>query len=375
MTEGLLEHQPFGRLGAWGHLDSLPIADARAFARRVDELGFGTLWVPETVGREPFTLLGLLAGETSSLRLGTSIVSIWGHDAQTTRMAAMTLQEATGGRFVLGLGVSHPHLAQRLRGHTFDRPVTRTREFVAAYRSAIYKGPMAESWAEPPLLLAALRERMLTLSATDADGAFPYLVTPERVAWTRSILDAAANADRRPLLAVTLPAYLSTDADEARAAGRAYLAPYLRTPTYQASWEIQGFDAGDWEKPGSDGLVDAMVAWGDGEAVHARIGELVAAGADHVALIPLGADGTTENLAVLEELARYSGCASCHARRVIAYTRTRWPHRSTSPLGVSPSLRATLMEPLLAGSIRLISSSAGRFSKAQSRAAAAPSVA
>lgn len=304
MTEGLLEHQPLGRLGAWGHLDSLPIDEARAYARRVDELGFGTLWVPETVGREPFTLLGLLAGETSSLRLGTSIVSIWGHDAQTTRMAAMTLQEATGGRFVLGLGVSHPHLAQRLRGHTFDRPVTRTREFVAAYRSAIYKGPMAEGWAEPPLLLAALRERMLTLSATDADGAFPYLVTPERVAWTRSILDAAANADRRPLLAVTLPAYLSTDADEARAAGRAYLAPYLRTPTYQASWEIQGFDAGDWEKPGSDGLVDAMVAWGDGEAVHARIGELVAAGADHVALIPLGADGTTENLAVLEELAR-----------------------------------------------------------------------
>src|SRR5574338_489575 len=123
MTEGLLEHQPFGRLGAWGHLDSLPIDEARAYARRVDELGFGTLWVPETVGREPFTLLGLLAGETSSLRLGTSIVSIWGHDAQTTRMAAMTLQEATGGRFVLGLGVSHPHLAQRLPvpGHSGAR--------------------------------------------------------------------------------------------------------------------------------------------------------------------------------------------------------------------------------------------------------------
>ena len=104
-----------GRLGVWGHLDSLSIADARAYARRADELGFGTLWVPETVGREPFSLLGLLAGETSQMRLGTSIVSIWGHDAQTTRMAALTLQEASGGRFVLGLGVSHPHLAQRLR--------------------------------------------------------------------------------------------------------------------------------------------------------------------------------------------------------------------------------------------------------------------
>lgn len=291
-----------GRLGAWGHLDSLPIEDARAYARRVDELGFGTFWVPETVGREPFTLLGLLAGETTSVRLGTSIVSIWGHDAQTARMAALTLHEASAGRFVLGLGVSHPHLAQRLRGHTFDRPLTRMREFLAAYRSAVYKGPMPEGWSEPPLLLAALRERMLTLAATEADGAFPYLVTPQRLAWMRSVLDAVAT-ERRPLLAVSLPAVLETDADAARGAARAYLAPYLRTPAYQAGWEAQGFGATDWEKPGSDALVDAMVAWGDADALHGRIGEMVAAGADHVAVIPLALDGTTEHLPVLEALA------------------------------------------------------------------------
>jgi probable F420-dependent oxidoreductase len=291
-----------GRLGAWGHLDSLPIEEARAYARRVDELGFGTLWVPETVGREPFTLLGLLAGETHSLRLGTSIVSIWGHDAQTTRMAALTLQEATAGRFVLGLGVSHPHLAQRLRGHDYDRPLTRMREFLAAYRAAVYKGPMPEGWGEPPVILAALRERMLTLAATDADGAFPYLVVPERVAWTRSVLDVASG-ERRPALAVSMPAVLETEAAAARAAARGYLAPYLRTPAYQAGWEAQGFGPSDWEKPGSDALVDAMVAWGDAEALHERIGAFVNAGADHVAIIPLGADGTTESIDVLEALA------------------------------------------------------------------------
>jgi probable F420-dependent oxidoreductase len=298
----MIDAPDLGRLGAWGHLDSMPIDEARAYARRVDELGFGTLWVPETVGREPFALLGLLAGETSSLRLGTSIVSIWGHDAQTTRMAALTLQEATAGRFVLGLGVSHPHLAERLRGHAFDRPLTRMREFLAAYRAAVYKGPMPEGWTEPPIILAALRERMLTLAATDADGAFPYLVTAERLAWTRSVLDAAAS-DRRPLLAVSMPAVLETDAAAARAAARAYLAPYLRTPAYQAGWEAQGFGADDWEKPGSDRLVDAMVAWGDASDLHARVGELVGAGADHVAIIPLAPDGTTEHLAVLEALA------------------------------------------------------------------------
>jgi probable F420-dependent oxidoreductase len=292
-----------GRLGAWGHLDTLPIEAARAYARRVDELGYGTLWVPETVGREPFTLLGLLAGETNRIRIGTSIVSIWGHDAQTTRMAALTLHEATGGRFVLGLGVSHLHLAQKLRGHTFERPLTRMREYLAAYRAAIYRGPMTSDGSEPPMLLAALRERMLALAATEADGAFPYLVTPERVAWTRGVLDAAA-AGARPVLAVSMPAVLETDPDLARAAARAYLAPYLRTPAYQACWLAQGFSESDWERPASDRLVDAMVAWGDVEALRTRVGELATAGADHVAVIPVGPDGTTEHLPVLEALAR-----------------------------------------------------------------------
>ncbi len=286
-----------GRIGVWGHLDSLSITDARSYARRVDELGYGALWVPETVGREPFTLLGMLAAETSRLHLGTSIASIWGHDAQATRMAALTLSEATGGRFVLGLGVSHPHLATKLRGHAFDRPLTRMREYLAAYRASIYRGPEAP---EPPVLVAARRERMTDLAATDADGAFPYLVTAERVAWMRAHLDAAAGKGR-PLLAVTLPVALAPDIG--LDAARAYLKPYLRTPTYQASWELQGFEASDWEQPGSDRLVHAMVASGSVSEVHARITELVGAGADHVAIIPLTPDGLTEHLPTAEALA------------------------------------------------------------------------
>ena len=112
--------------------------------------------------------------------------------------------QATGGRFALGLGVSHPHLAEKLRGHRFERPPTRMREYLAAYRAAIYRGPGAAELEEPPVLVAALRERMTDLAATDADGAFPYLVTPRRVAWMRERLDAAG-PDRRPTLAVTLP--------------------------------------------------------------------------------------------------------------------------------------------------------------------------
>jgi probable F420-dependent oxidoreductase len=286
-----------GRIGAWAHLDSLSSADARAWTRRVEELGFGTLWVPETVGRDPLALLGMLSGETSRINLGTSIVSIWGHDAQSTRMAAMTLVEATAGRFVLGLGVSHPHLAAKLRGHAFDRPVSRMRDFLAAYRSAVYKGPMTDA-GEPPVLVAALRERMTDLAATDADGAFPYLVTADRVRWMRERLDAPAPG-RHPILAVTLPFAME---DRDRTAARAYLKPYLRTPTYHASWELQGFTPADWEQPGSDRMVDAMVVTGSAADARTRVEELHAAGADHVAIIPIGPNGTTEHLAALEAI-------------------------------------------------------------------------
>jgi probable F420-dependent oxidoreductase len=296
-----MSHLELGRVGVWGHLDTLDGAAARAYARTVEDLGYGALWVPETVGREPFTLLGMLAGETSRLVLGTSIIGIWGHDAQTTRMAALTLAEATAGRFVLGLGVSHPHLAEKLRGHRFDRPLTRMREFLTAYRAGVVRAPGLEGAAEPPVLVAALRPRMTALAATDADGAFPYLVTPDHVARMRETLDASAEGARRHL-AVTLPVALGSAA-AAAAAGRAYLRPYLRTPTYQAAWALQGFVTADWEPPGSDRLLDAMVAIGEADAVRARIDGLLAAGADHVALIPLAEDGTTEHRPTLEALA------------------------------------------------------------------------
>ena len=301
-----------GPVGVWSHLDGLAAAELRPFVRRVEALGFDALWVPETVGREPYALLGALSRETERMLLGTSIASIWGHDAISTRMAAMTLHELSGGRFVLGLGVSHPHLAQKLRGHVFEKPVSRMREFLEAYRRLPYRGPTlsgsgpaSDAITEPPVLIAALRERMLSLAATDAEGAFPYLVTPERVAWMREILDREGGGAGRPspLLAVTLPVAMESDPAQGRGTARAYLAPYLRTPTYHASWTAQGFVPDDWTQPGSDRLVDAMVAWGDAATLRERLIAMHAAGADHVALIALAPDGTTEHLPTLEALA------------------------------------------------------------------------
>jgi probable F420-dependent oxidoreductase len=303
------EASSLGRVGVWGHLDSLPAAQLRDYAARVAELGLGALWVPETVGREPFSLLAAVA-EAAGLRmwLGTSIAAIYSRDAVTMKTGAMTLHELTGGRFVLGLGVSHPHLVAKVRGHAYGRPIGAMRAYLAAYRAAPWRGPtFAGDTAgnEPPILIAGLRERMLTLAATEADGAFPYLVTAERLAWMRGIVDGAAQAAGRPRpwLVVTLPVIVETNPEIARATARAYLVPYLRAPNYQASWAEQGFDADDWTQPGTDRLVDAMIAWGDVSNLHLHISAMHKAGADHVALIPLGPDGTDAKLPTLEALA------------------------------------------------------------------------
>lgn len=295
-------------LGVWGHLASLSASELGSFTSRAADLGYGALWVAEAAGREPFALLGALARSAGPMWLGTSIVNIYGRDAMAARMGAMTMHELTDGRFVLGLGVSHPHLVEKLRGHAYERPLSHMRDYLAEYRRLPYRGPLrggpTASPTEPPVLLAALRRRMLELAATTAEGAFPYLITAARVAWMRGVLDEAAPADRpRPVLAVTLPLILGSDLAATRAGARTYLPPYLRAPNYQASLTEQGFDASDWEPPYSDRIVDALVAIGDEATLRERIGEMHSAGADHVALIPLGADGSPEHMPVLEALA------------------------------------------------------------------------
>ena len=301
-----------GTVGVWGHLNSLTARDLPGYVRRVEDLGYGTLWVPEVVEREPFSLLATTAACTGRIMLGTSIASIWARDAVSMRMAALTLQELSSGRFILGLGVSHHHLSEKVRGHRYEKPLTRMREYLDRYRAAPYRGPAWEPAPEPPIVLAALRRGMVELAASRTDGVFPYLVTADRVRWMRSLIDAAApvaGSAARPVLVVTLPVVLEQDASAARAVARSYLTPYLRTPNYRASWAEQGFDESDWESPGSDRLVDAMTASGDAGNLAERVRVLHDAGADHVALIPLGPGPTTEHLPALEALARPLGLA------------------------------------------------------------------
>lgn len=297
-----------GPLGVWGHLASLPAAELRPFVARTATLGYSALWVGDGAARDPFAQLAAVADVSGSMTLGTSIVNIFGRDAMASKMGAMTLHELTGGRFVLGLGVSHVHLVQKLRGHVYEKPRTRMREYLEAYARLPYRGPVLRDPdgepTRPPVLIAALGPRMLELAATATDGTLPFFVTAERIGQMRSVLDEAAPAGRpHPVVATALAVVVESDAERARAAGRAWMQPYCRAENYQRSLTAQGFGPQDWEPPYSDRLVDALVAWGDADQVRARIAEFHAAGADHVALIPLSADGAAEHLPALEALA------------------------------------------------------------------------
>lgn len=285
-----------GRLGVWTWLDSLSAPEAAEFAQRVEAWGYSALWVPEAIGREPFSFLGYLAGSTRTLLLATGIANIYARDAMTMRATQKTLAEISGGRLVLGLGVSHEHLVTRVRGHAYQKPVATMRAYLEAMEKALYQGPQPEK--DAPIVLAALRPKMLALAAQKARGAHPYFVPPEHTARAREILG------RGPWLCPEQMVLLESNPSKAREIARRNIAIYTSLPNYQNNLRELGFADADFASGGSDRLVDAIVAWGDEKAIAARIQAHHDAGADHVCIQPFRPDGKPgPDLRLLEALA------------------------------------------------------------------------
>lgn len=274
-----------GRVGIWtGALDGHPTSAAQEAAQEIESLGYSTLWLPEAVGREPFVASATLLGATTSLKLATGIANIYARDPMTTVAAQKTLAEAFPGRFLLGLGVSHQHLVQHLRKHDYSKPLTYMKAYLAAMDEAMFA---AVSPAEDPgRVLAALGPKMLEVAATQANGAHPYFATPEHTATCREVMGPDA------LLAPEQMLVLDTDPARARAVARAAMAVYLRAPNYLNNLRRLGYGDDDWAdyKNASDRLVDAIVAWGDVDALAARVQAHHDAGADHVCVQVLRGD-------------------------------------------------------------------------------------
>jgi probable F420-dependent oxidoreductase len=214
----------------------------------------------------------------------------------TMRAIQHTLAEASGGRFVLGLGVSHAPMVSGIRGHEYGKPVTTMRSYLESMKKALYVGPKAGE--EAPIVLAALRRNMLRLAAEKTSGAHPYFVPPEHTARAREILG------KGPILAPEQMVLLETDARRAREIARANMRTYLGLPNYRKSLQWLGFTESDLADGGSDRLVDAIVAWGDEKAIAERIQAHRDAGADHVCIQPFRPDGAPgPDLRILEALA------------------------------------------------------------------------
>ena len=273
-----------GRVGIWyGSIDALPTPEAQRAAQLVEELGYGSLWVAEAVGRDPFVSSAVLLSATTDLKLATGIANIYARDPMTMVAGQKTLAEAFPGRFLLGLGVSHGHLVAGVRKHDYSKPYSYMVEYLDKMDKALFmaKGPEDDGGR----LLAALGPKMLELSATRANGAHPYFTTPEHTAIAREALGPDA------LLAPEQMCVLSTDAAAARRIARAGMKIYLGLTKYWNNLVRLGFTEADRENGGSDRLVDAIVVWGTEEQIAERVAQHHAAGADHVCVQVLQ-DGT-----------------------------------------------------------------------------------
>jgi len=272
-----------GRIGIWyGGVDALPTPEARRAAQVIEELGYGSMWIAEAVGRDPFVSAAVLMSATERLPVATGIANIYARDPMTMAAGQKTLAEAFPGRFLLGLGVSHGHLVAGVRKHDYSKPYSYMVQYLERMDKALFmaKGPDTD----PGRLLAALGPKMLELSATAANGSHPYFTTPEHTKIARDVMGPDA------LLAPEQMVVLETDPTEARRIARAGMKIYLGLPNYYNNLARLGFDESDWSDGGSDRLVDAIVAWGTEEQIASRVAEHHAAGADHVCVQVLTGD-------------------------------------------------------------------------------------
>ncbi|MCI4676961.1 LLM class F420-dependent oxidoreductase [Candidatus Mycolicibacterium alkanivorans] len=276
MTDPSLLKPDLGRFGVWTGGAVTPEQ-----AVEIERLGYGAVWV----GGSPAAALEFvepILERTENLSVATGIVNIWSAPADEVAESYHRIENAYPGRFLLGVGVGHPEHTQQ-----YQKPY----EALVSYLDELDRHTVPTSRR----VIAALGPKVLQLSARRSAGAHPYLTTPEHTAQARDLVGASV------FLAPEHKVVLSTDADAARELGRQSVGFYLDLSNYVNNWKRLGFTDADVAKPGSDKLIDAVVAHGTPEAVAARLTEHLDSGADHVTIQVLG--GWDKLIPTLTELA------------------------------------------------------------------------
>jgi probable F420-dependent oxidoreductase len=265
-----------GRYGVWTFGTPKPEQ-----AAQIEKLGYGALWIGGSPAGD-LSYVEPILDATESLHVATGIVNVWKAPAEQVAEAYHRVEDAYPGRFVLGIGIGHPEHTEEYR-----KPYDVLVEYLDVLDNL--KVPTSRR------VIAALGPKVLKLSAQRSAGAHPYLTTPQHTGEARNLLGPTV------FLAPEHKVVLARDAEASRKIGREAVDFYLNLSNYLNNWRRLGFTDDDLAKPGSDRLIDAVVAHGTPEDIVKQLNEHVAAGADHVAIQVLG--GWDNLLPTLEELA------------------------------------------------------------------------
>ncbi|MGN7780504.1 LLM class F420-dependent oxidoreductase [Mycolicibacterium sp. 22603] len=276
MTDAVTLKPDFGRYGVWTF--GVPKPEQAA---EIEKLGYGALWI----GGSPkgdLNYVEPLLEATDNLQVATGIINVWQADAGEVSEAYHRVEKAYPGRFLLGIGIGHPEHTEEYR-----KPY----DVLVEYLDALDAAHVPTSRR----VIAALGPKVLELAAARSAGAHPYLTTPQHTGQAHNLIGNTV------FLAPEHKVVLSTDVERAREIGRGAVDFYLNLSNYLNNWRRLGFTEDDIAKPGSDRLIDAVVAHGTAADVAARLNQHLDAGADHVAIQVLG--GWDELLPTLTELA------------------------------------------------------------------------
>ncbi|GAB3980731.1 TIGR03620 family F420-dependent LLM class oxidoreductase [Actinoallomurus acanthiterrae] len=294
-----------GRVGVWTFaFDGQPAGRVREVAAEIEELGYGAIWYGEAFGRDTVGQAWLLLSSTRRITVASGIANIAFRDPIAMATAERTLGDAFPGRYLLGLGGHRvDDTVHKLDGYPMPargRAVTTMRAYLDSMDAVPHHGPIPDP--APRRVLAALGPKMLTLAGERTWGAHPYFVPVEHTVRARQIMGPDA------FLGVEQAVVLDTDLDRAREVARAHVGGYVTMAAHQeANVRRLGFGDEDIAGGPSDRLVDAIVAYGDVEAVHERVRQHLDAGADHVCLQVLTPDPTALPLPEWRELAAVAG--------------------------------------------------------------------
>jgi len=265
-------------IGVWSaqlrYGDAGSIAEAAA---ELDELGYGAIWIPD-VGGDVLGSVEVLLRATTNAVVATGILNVWMHEPAEVAQRRASWSDAWQRRFLLGLGVSHAVLIDHENPGRYAKPYSKMVDYLDGLDGADVPFPVDAR------VLAALRPKMLGLARDRAAGVHPYFVPPEHVARAREILGTDA------MIGVEQAVVIDQDPSSARATARRHTATYVNLPNYTNNLREFGFGDDDFTGGGSDRLVDAIVAWGNADAIAKRVAAMRDAGADHVCIQVIRAD-------------------------------------------------------------------------------------